>query len=104
MKKELVDVVRKLKNYDDEKSKYIESIPSDISSAFFDNTYTNAQSMQVDCLMEALFGNMIEDVCWFLYEFKAGKSSGPHCILKDGTEYTFNTNEDYYDYLLTQGE
>jgi hypothetical protein len=99
MKQELIDVVRKLKDWDTEQEEYLKSIPSDIKSVFFENQYTNLLSMQKDLLIDQLFGDMAEDVFWFLYEFEAGKSPGPHCILADGTEYVYNTNEDYYAYL-----
>lgn len=102
MKQELIDVVRRLKDWDTKQDEYIKTIPSDIGTAFFDNEYTNLMSLQKDMLIRALFGDMAEDVMWFLYEFKAGKSAGPHCILADGTKYTYNTNEDYYAYLESQ--
>jgi hypothetical protein len=104
MKAELIDIVAKLKEYDIEQVAYLDSLPVDISSAFFDNKYTNALSAQRDLLIKALFGDMSEDIEWFLYEFEAGKSPGPHCILANGKAYTFKTNEDYYNYLEEQDE
>ena len=99
MNKELIDVVRKLKELDNQGDKYLQSIPSDINSVFFDNTYVNALQMQKDMLINLVFGDMTDDVSWFLYEFEAGKSPGPHCITADGTEYFYHTDEDYYKYL-----
>ena len=99
MNQELIDIVRKLKDLGTKQDEYIKTIPSDIGSAFFDNEYTYLISMQRDLLINQLFGDMADDVTWFLYEFEAGKSPGPHCILADGTEYVYNTNEDYYTYL-----
>lgn len=103
MEQKLIDVVRKIKEHDVVMHNYIDTIPDDIGSAFFDNTYTNAQSLQRDILIEALFGDMHTDVEWFLYEFTAGRTPGPHCVLEDGTEFTYNTNEDYYEYLRVHG-
>jgi hypothetical protein len=60
--------------------------------------------MQIDILMNELFGVHAEEVYWFLYEFQEGKSSGPHAIEADGTKYTFKTNEDYYEYLSFRKE
>jgi hypothetical protein len=99
MKPELIEVVRKMKEMGAERDVYFATIPQDINAAFFDNTYVNLLYAQNDLLINALFGDMAEDVTWFLYEFTPGKSPGPHCILADGTEYTYNTNEDYYKYL-----
>ena len=99
MKPELIDVVRKLKDWDTEQSEYLDTIPPDINSVFFDNTYVGLMGKQKDLLIQHLFGEAAEDILWFLYEFTAGKSPGPHCILANGTEFTYTTNEDYYEYL-----
>ena len=99
MRAELIDIVAQLKEYDTQQVAYLDSLPGDISAAFFDNKYANLLGNQRDLLIKALFEDMTEDVEWFLYEFEAGKSPGPHCITENGTEYTFLTNEDYYNYL-----
>lgn len=99
MNEQLISIVRKLKDWDTEQEQYIETVPPDIRSIFFDNQYINLLCMQKDALINQLFGDMADDVMWFLYEFEAGKSAGPHCILADGTQYVYNTNEDYYRYL-----
>jgi len=99
MNEQLINVVRKLRELDNQGDKYIQTIPSDINSVFFDNIYVNALDMQKNILIESLFGDMAEDVKWFLYEFEPGKSPGPHCITAEGTAYTYQTDEDYYKYL-----
>lgn len=99
-KQELVNIVRKIRTLNNESATYITSIPSDICAAFFDNTYVNNLQTQKELLITSLFGDMAEDVCWFLYEFTPGSSAGPHCITPDGTEYVYRTDEDYYDYLI----
>jgi hypothetical protein len=99
MTPELINVVRMLKHYDTKQNEYLDTIPSDINSVFFDNTFVDLLARQKDLLIEHLFGEHAEDVTWFLYEFSEGKTPGPHCRLADGTEYTYNTNEDYYEYL-----
>lgn len=102
MKPELIKIVKQLKYLDNEMDAYMGTIPPDISSAFFDNTYVNSLFTQKELLINALFGDMAEDVSWFLFEFEAGKSPGPHCITKDGKEYFYHTDEDYYEYLKEQ--
>lgn len=99
MKKELVDIVRKLRSLDIKAETYINRIPTDINMIFFDNEYVNNIKTQKDLLINTLFGDMAEDINWFLYEFTAGKSLGPHCITSEGFEYTYHTDEDYYNYL-----
>jgi hypothetical protein len=102
MKPELIDVVRKLKYLDNEMDAYLNTVPSDIGCVIFDNGYVNSLYTQKELLINALFGDMAEDVSWFLFDFQAGKSPGPHCITKDGKEYFYHTDEDYYDYLKDQ--
>lgn len=100
MKQELILLVRKLKDMEEEMDQYIDTVPSDLRQVLFDNSYVNGMALQRDRLVEALFGDMADDIFWFLCEFKAGKTPGPHVILEDGTEFTFNYNEDYYKYLV----
>jgi len=54
-------------------------------------------------LIGELFTESYEDIFWFLHEFEAGKTPGPHIIHKDGTEFTFNYNEDFYKYMVFNG-
>jgi hypothetical protein len=101
MKKELIDVVRKIRNLNKQQEEYLNKIPNDIQDAFFDNSYVNDASMKNDILMSALFGEVVsEDIFWFMYEYKEG-SAGPHVEYPDGTKFTFNTDDDYYKYLET---
>ena len=101
MKKELIDVVRKIRQLDKRQQEYIDNIPADIKAAFFDNSYVNDLAMKNDILLTALFGETVsEDIFWFLYDYKEG-SSGPHVEYPDGTQFTFTTDDDYYKYLET---
>lgn len=99
MKKELIAIVKQLRCEQNVQDEWLNSLPNDLHSAFFDNAYVNSICIQRDVLIEAAFGNCKEDVFWFLYEFNICKTTGPHIITQDGTEYTFNTDEDFYKYL-----
>lgn len=100
MKKELIPILKKIKEIEHKQNDYLDSVPSDISSVVFDNEYANMNGIKFDIVLQALFGDYIEEVYWFLYEFKPGKSLGPH-ITVDQKEYTFKDEQDYYDYLET---
>lgn len=99
MKQDLIDVVKALRKNMQEQDAYLDSLPGDISGMFFDNKYVTLQRVQCDILREALFGKAMPDVEWFLFEFVAGRSPGPHCVHEDGTEYTFKTDDDFYQYM-----
>ena len=103
MKTELINVVKQLRKLMQRQDEYIDSIPREFQEVVQDNEYSNCASMQVDIMLQALFGTKYyEEVCWFLYEFEAGKSKGPHVRLPCGTHYCFLTDDDYYTYLETQ--
>lgn len=99
MKPELIEIVRKLRAYDLARDAYLKSVPSDMCNFLLDNKSTEMQDMRAQFLMEKLFGDELESVYWFLYDYNHKKDSSPHITHKDGTEYTFKTDEDYYEYL-----
>lgn len=102
MKPQLINTVRELKQLNKQRLEYLEKVPNDIACFLIDNAYTERLRQQVDLVIAQLFGDMAEDVCWFLYEFEAGQSPGPHVILADGKAYTYITDEDYYEYLKNE--
>lgn len=102
MKQSKIELVKFLKDSVVASNEYIESIPRDIRSGFFDNEYCNTQDKMCDELVRAHFKDMATDIFWFLYEFEAGKTEGPHITTADSVEWTFNSNDDYYKYLETQ--
>jgi hypothetical protein len=99
MKPELIEVVRKLREIESRQHAYINKLPADISGAVFDNEYSNLQGYKFDLVLQALFGDFAEDVYWFLYDFVPGNTPGPHVVESNNTEHTFNSDDDYYDYL-----
>ena len=83
-----------------EGSAYLDTIPSDIQSAFFDNKYCESLAFQTDLLRRALFDGMglSEEVEFFLYEWKQGDPN-PQIWLEDGTAVSVETFDDYMDYI-----
>jgi hypothetical protein len=99
MKPELIEIVRKLRDYEKRRDEYLYALPNDVRNFLMDNQYTNMQDMKSQELLEALFGEDIDAVYWLLYDYDSVKDDGPHITHADGTEYTFETDEDYYKYL-----
>lgn len=103
MKPELINLVKQLRTSMQLQEEYIDKLPREFQELLFDNEYTSQLDFQRDELIKAVFGDKYyEEVCWFLYEFEAGKSQGPHVRLPCGTHYIFLTDDDYYTYLETQ--
>ena len=103
MKPELIEILRKLRDYEKRRDAYLNALPNDVCNFLLDNQYTNMQDVKSDELLHALFGEDIDAVYWILFEFDNQKDRSPHITHEDGTEYTFKTDEDYYTYLKEQG-
>lgn len=100
-KTEFKKLVTELYRLNKEGKKWIDSIPYEISSGYFDNPYVSAIQQQVDVLMKTLFvGTLSDDVFWYLYDWKEGGSKSSKTItLTSGTEFVINNIDDYCDYL-----
>ena len=99
MKPELIEIVRKLRSYEKQRDEYLNSLPNEVRNFLLDNRYTEMQDMKSQQLLEGLFGEDVDRVYWILYDYDNVRDSSPHITHKDGTEYTFETDEDYYKYL-----
>lgn len=76
--------------------KWLESLPNEISTAFFDNTYVNTILNSAMDLFKLHFDNdtLYSDVEWFLYEWQPGFD-----IRVNDKEYVINNKADYISYL-----
>jgi hypothetical protein len=101
MKEKLISVLKEVRSLHREANNYLDKVPNDLQMYIMDNTYSNAISIINDRLLHALFGNMYEDVSWFLFEFKPKDT--PQIWLADNTPITLTCDEDYYQYLRDHG-
>lgn len=77
---------------------WIESLPREIQSVFYENTYVNNILLDHDRLLKFAVGDLYEDIQWFLYDWKPGYE-----IQVNETKYVIKTLDDYIDYLETNG-
>ena len=98
----LISILKELRALDIAGRAYLDKYPYSFQDLVIGNEYAENLYHGQSILLRRVFGEYTEDVEWFLYEFTPGSSPGPHVILADGTEYVFNTDEDYYTYLITQ--
>lgn len=77
---------------------WVDTIPSDIDIAFCDNTYVNSLVTINLALIKELFGDLYDDVYWFLYE------CNERCyeITVDGKVYNIHSVDDYINYLVSE--
>lgn len=80
---------------------YVDNIPLDIRSAFFDNEIVNQYAMLNEKLIQEVFVEWAESVNWFIYEWKPGYGVAPN----SGDELTvINNLDEYITYLqLNEG-
>lgn len=91
-------LLEKIKELEEKQGAFIDSIPSEINNVFFDNTYTNSLQEQISLLLGFAFGELKEDVTYFLYENYPQK-----VYVKVGDveqEYVLNSVDDYINYLI----
>lgn len=101
MKPKLIELLQELKRLHVLRDEYIDTVPMDLRGVIWDTKYCELLERENDLMLNRVFKDSVEDAYWFLYDFKAGKSKGPH-LVENGVEYTFETDDDYYEYLRTQ--
>lgn len=89
------EVFRKLVQLRTDADVFIDSIPSPINEAIFDNDYSNAQGLMIDMLSDAYFGKHAESVNWFLYEWKPG-----YTVSIDGKETVIEYLDEYIEWMI----
>ena len=89
------DVVTFLHKEEQAREEWVDTIPLEIRDVFFDNTYTNSQGLCNDKLIEACFGELAEDVRYFLSE---DAIIGENNIFVEDRSYCVYDLETYFDY------
>jgi hypothetical protein len=84
---------------------WIDKVPGEVVSVFFENPYVDAALRSNTVLMEKLFDkSMIQEIEWFLYEWKPDAKVEMRTITyPDGSTFTINTLDDFVTYLHTEG-
>lgn len=82
---------------------WIDSVPAEISVAFFDNPYATNLCLANDALMKALFKEgLCEEVSWFLYERRPGHETIEVGAEDDIKTYVIGSPEDFVRYIKEQ--
>ena len=87
----LLHTLMELRRKEDE---WVESLPGEIRSAFYENVYVNNILLEFDHLLKFAIGDLYEDVQWFLYDWKPGYE-----IQVNETKHVIKTLDDYMRYL-----
>ena len=77
-------------------SEWLDSVPHQIRTSFFDNPYCNALSSIIEMMLPEVFSSdLVELVWWYLYE-----RGGDNTIEDNGIKYTINTIDDLISYTV----
>ena len=87
-------LLRTLHQNEMERNEYLDTVPPDLQSAIFDNTYVNKVWEDNTILLKEVFGDQYLAVEWFLHEWKPGYNVGVNGVTK-----TINNIDDYIDWL-----
>lgn len=88
------EIFYRLVELKDKRYAYLDTIPGDLQSAFFDNKAVETLEAAQDMLVNAYFGEGAEAVFWFLYDWEPG-----FIVHQDGTTTQINTIEDYINWM-----
>lgn len=91
-----------LKQLDKVGSAWLDTVPADINSVFYDNAYVDALQRAKDTALQAVFRSpgANDEISWFLYEWDANKDVSLRTITYvDGTTDIINTVQEFAVYL-----
>ena len=100
------NLIIELKKYDESANAWLDSIPREINSVFFDNPYVDSLQHTKELLLASLFDKpLIDEVEWFLYEWSENKDESLRTITyPDGSKYVINNVDDFVQYLKAEGQ
>ena len=98
-------LVGSIKDNYDKGNTWLDTIPREVNSVFFDNPYVDSlHRINTVCLETIFDGYLRQEVEWFIYEWDANKDSRYRTItLLNGTKFVINTLDDFVVYLTTEG-
>lgn len=79
---------------------WIDKLPSDISSAFFDNEHVDSLHNEISFLLKMLFKpELLEEIEYFLYEWYPHHDEFKTITTQSGKTYTINSLDDFVSYV-----
>lgn len=97
-KKALIKEIIKIGSKGD---KWLDAVPSEISSAFFDNPYVESMSRTTDLLLSVIFTEEeLGWVYWILYDWSDSRTEGLSFVV-DNTEYNPKTRDEAIDLVFS---
>lgn len=106
-KKEFVEIIERLKNYNDLQDKIDDLFKSNIDNKEMD--FMNAGSICIghETIVVKLLENIFNDkdtISWWIYECNYGRDFSLGDLEVNGVEIDLSTAEKLYDYLIKEAE
>lgn len=77
----LEQLFRELYKNEIDRDNYINSIPMDIRTSYFDNTFASNLLNEREHLLKIIFGDFYDSVMWFIYEWRPGFEVGMNDVM-----------------------
>ena len=74
---------------------FLDSIPSSVSTVFFDTPYIEELHIMNSTMRKLIFGADFESIEWFLYEWSPGAE-----VAHDGVTKKINDIDEYIDWIV----
>jgi len=95
-----ITILRELYIQQVDGNKWLDKVPREVSTAFFDNPYVESLQRSQDLLMTCVFTEEEHEwVDWFLLDWAGDKSLS---VIQGADTFAFNTIEDFVNYLVNQ--
>ena len=91
-----IDLLRKYLQLHEDGSLWLDSVPPEIRTGFFDNPYCYALASSIEMMLPSIFSSgLVELISWYLYE------KGSDGVIEDnGKKYTISTIDDIIDFAI----
>lgn len=99
-------LITDLKNSAEQGDEWLNRVPREINSAFFDNPYVDSLDRTKTLLLNALFEDtsLLQEVEWFLYEWSPEKDESYRTITyQNEFKYVINNVDDFVEFLSIDG-
>lgn len=105
-KEEFKVLIQQLYENNKKSNEWLDKVPTEISSAFFDNPYVDYLQKTNNILLCSLLDDetLVEEVQWFIHEWN--ETSNENCktiCLSTGKKYVISSVDSFVDYICDLG-
>lgn len=101
MDEKLISLFKQIRKLDIEANNFLDTVPACLRDSIFENPYSWAKEKMIDVLINTVLTKVqVEELYWFLYEFKPKDTPQIFFGSEDKRiSITLKSDNDFYDYL-----